>query len=251
MLGTLLLAVSLAVTGAAGEKKKRPRSSSTEERVLVMDVSGDALSIEEKGVVREAITHALQKQARRAEVLSTAELRRFADVTANRQAADCDTEACLAEIGAALGAGRVVHAGVSRLGARLVMSLALIDPDNVRTLGRAEAVATDVEGLYDAVPGAVAEMYGKEPPPRADDDAGGAGAVTVTGAVVGILGVVATGATAGTMGYLFSATQSPSGDPQLKQAWLDYNQPLGIATVASAGVLVIGGAVFVIGLIAE
>ncbi len=259
MFGTVVLALSLVAAsgGGAGERKKKAKAEAqakTEERILVMDVSGDALSDEEKGVVREAITHALQKQAKRAEVLSTEELRKFADVTASRQAADCDTEACLAEIGAALGAGRVVHASVSRLGARFVMNVSLIDPDNVRTLGRAAAEAADVEGLYDAVPDAVAELYGREidhKRARADDEAGGGSPITVTGVVVGVVGLIATGATAGTMGYLFSETQSPAGDPQLKQAWLDYNQPLGIATAVSAGVLVVGGSVFVIGLIAE
>jgi hypothetical protein len=71
------------------------------------------------------------------------------------------------------------------------------------------------------------------------------------GATGTVVGVVATAAAAGTLGYLWSSTQDPAGDPAVKQAYLDYNQPLGIAAAASGAVLVLGSGVLLIGLIAE
>ena len=117
-----------------------------QQRILVMDIAGAALTAEEAGLVRDALATEISQRTR-AEVLSSEDVRRVLDATADKQQMDCDTDVCLAELGAALGASRVVHATVARLGARYVLTAALIDPDNARALGRATAKTESVEDL--------------------------------------------------------------------------------------------------------
>lgn len=205
-----------------------------------MDVSGGALGDAEAGLLGDAVAREVEVHLP-GEVLSSGDVRRLFETMGTRQEMDCDTDACLAELGSALGANRVVHGTVVRLGTRLVLQLALMEPDRARTLGRATAQADTIEGLYDAIPDAVADLVDAERPDS------GVPVVTATGATlagVGLLGVAVAG---GTLGVLFNATRDPDGDPALKQAFLDHGTTLGIATGVTAGVLVMGGVVLAIG----
>jgi hypothetical protein len=58
----------------------------------------------------------------------------------------CSDAGCLAEIGGALGADRVVHGSVGRVGASLVVNLASLDPKKARS---AASVAERLKGASD------------------------------------------------------------------------------------------------------
>jgi hypothetical protein len=212
-----------------------------------MDPGGGTLADAEAGLVADAIAREIAKSLE-GEVLSSGDVRRLFEAMGTRQEMDCDTDACLAEIGSALGASRVVHGNVVRLGARFILELALLEPDRARTLGRASAQADSIEALYDAIPAAVVDLVKDE----AGRTGGGDFPVwTTTGSVVAATGVLATAAAGLTLGVLYGATQDPDGDPALKQAYLDHGGTLGLVTAVSAGVLVVGGVVLVTGLMVD
>ena len=249
-MGWLVIALALSLSAAAlpaAAQGKTPQRGAPQ-RILVMDVAGVALTPEEAGLVRDALATEISAKTR-AEVLSSEDVRRVLDATAEKQQMDCATDACLAELGAALGASRVVHGNVARLGARYVMTLALIDPDNARALGRATAKCDSVEELYDSVPITVRELLGK--PRKADDDDGGFPLLTVAGTSLTVLGLAAAGGSGGYLVYLFNTSQNPDGDPAVKQDYLAYGEQLGIAALVSGGVVVVGGVVLGVGLFVD
>jgi len=247
----IALLFSLCTLAAAPEAPDAPAETSSSSRILVMDLGGGALAKDEAGLVGDAIAREISLYLK-GEVLSSGDVRRLFDTMGTRQEMDCATDTCLAEIGSALGASRVVHGNVVRLGSRLILELALIEPDRARTLGRASAQAETIEGLYDAIPEAVADLVNKKRRPRRDADRGkGFPLLTATGGTLAATGLLATAAAGATLGVLFSATQEADGDPALKQAFLDHRQNLGIATAVSAGVLVVGGVLLVTGLIVD
>jgi hypothetical protein len=244
-MGRLVLLAALFLAAAASAA---PSAKKAATRILVMDVAGAALTPEEAGLVRDALATEISQRTR-AEVLSSQDVRRVLDATADKQQMDCDTDVCLAELGAALGASRVVHGTVAHLGARYVMTVALVDPDNARALGRATAKTDSVEELYDAVPLMVTELVGKKR--KADDDDGGFPLLTVSGTSLTVLGLAGAGVSGGYLYYLFDTAQNPDGDPAVKQDYLAYGQDLGVVALVSAGVVVVGGIVLTIGLVVD
>ncbi len=156
------IVVVAADVARAADPATAPAPASRAERILVVDISGDVLTPQEASLFGDAVAKELERRTR-AEVLSSADVRRVADTAADRQNADCSSTACLAELGAAMGANRVLHATVAKLGARLVLNLTLIEPAAAKTLGRATTRADDVEKLFDTVPAAVAEMLSGVP----------------------------------------------------------------------------------------
>lgn len=212
-------------------------------RVLVLDISGDALSNAEAALVRDALAAQLQRSPA-TEVLTSEDLRRVLDVEAGRQLVGCDTgtDACLAELGAALGASRVLHGSAVRLGDGLVLSVALIDPATARALGRTTVRAASVEHLVDQASGVVAGLglqQSRFP------------TLTVAGGAVAAAGVVAAAGLGATLWLLYGSTQDPSGDPNLKQGYLDYGAPLGALSLVAAGVAVVGLGALGVGLLVE
>lgn len=218
-------------------------------RVLVLDVGGSALEQEEATVLRESLASELGRRTGW-EVLSSGDVRKVLDMEVEKQAFGCDTDACLAELGAALGASRVLHGSVARLGDRLVLTLSLVDPQEARSIGRASGQGEDAADLHDQVPDLVRELI-------SSDHAGGASArsgapvVTIVGATIGVVGLVATAVTGGSWLYLYDTTQDPRGDPVAKQTFLDLQDEILIATAVSAGVLVLGAGVTLLGIAIE
>jgi hypothetical protein len=214
------------------------------ERVLVLDVDGDAISPTEAGLVRDALAAQLQRnRGKRVEVLTSEDLRRVLDVEADKQATGCDTtmDSCLAEIANALGASRVLHGSVARLDDELVLSVALVDPKNARALGRSSVRAETIGELVERAPDAVDDLRPPDKPP----------VLTVAGAVVAGLGLVVGGVSGVSLGVLANAAQDPRGDPELKQAFLDNAVPLGIGVAVGTGVILVGVTVLCIGIVVE
>ncbi|MDP2342554.1 MAG: hypothetical protein Q8O67_16475 [Deltaproteobacteria bacterium] len=248
-MGRLVIALAALWMPAAAMAAPTRAPKQQQQRILVMDVAGAALTREEAGLVRDALATEIAQRTR-AEVLSSEDVRRVLDATADKQQMDCETDVCLAELGAALGASRVVHGTVARLGARYVMTVALIDPDNARALGRATAKTESFEELYDSVPLQVSELLGKYKR-KADDDGGGFPLLTVSGTSLSVLGLAGAGVSGGYLYYLYSTSQNPDGDAAVKQDFLTYQQDLGIAAGVSAGVVVVGALLLTVGLIVD
>src|SRR5687768_11208088 len=106
----LALALTTLIAAASTPANKAPTT------VLVLDIAGTAITKEEAGALRDVLASELAKR-RKYSVLTSEDVRRVLDVEAQRQAAGCEGEStCLAEIGAALGADRVLYGNVAKLG---------------------------------------------------------------------------------------------------------------------------------------
>jgi hypothetical protein len=216
------------------------------DRVLVVDVAGTTLSREEAGVLRDTITDAVGKVGNN-EVLSSEDVRRVLALEADKQELGCEGEqSCLAEIGAALGAQRVVYGTVARLGARYVVSLSLIEPGSVKTVGRDRFEAESLEDVARQLPNAVGRLFGAPV-----DDEGGFPVISVFGGVVTGAGALAGVGFGAVSFYLWEAATNPRGDPQVKQLALDQGQNALIATAVGGGVFVLGLGILSLGLLVE
>lgn len=96
-----------------------------------------------------ALTQVLASTAARRElidVVTTEDLRKAADLEADKQLAGCttDSDSCLAELAAALDAGVVVYGSVSPLGDELVVSLTAFDAAHARAIDRVSKRIDDI-----------------------------------------------------------------------------------------------------------
>jgi hypothetical protein len=225
-------------------------ASSGEHRVLVMDLEAVGVPPIEASAATRVIT-AAASEVDGLTIMSTADLRRMADLEANKFAAGCtDDTNCVAEIAGALGAEQVLYGSLSRLGSTTTVSLSLYTSATHDVVRR----SVDVKNVDDLAPQLrekttelLRATLTTSPTPAGDaagaDDSGpSAGFVTVVaGATVGVLGA----AVAGVSEFVI---QDATGDGQQKSTF----QTVGIvglagvgvgATVAAAGLalMVIGG----------
>lgn len=217
------------------------------ERVLVVDVAGESLSAEEAGALRDTIVDAVARMGSH-EVLSSEDVRRVLALEADKQEVGCEGEqSCLAEIGAALGAKRVVYGTVARLGSRYVVSLSVIEPDDVKSVGRDRFEAEQLDDVARELPSSVGRLFGA--PPAAEEP--GFPIISVVGGVVTGAGALAgVGFGAATL-YLLNAATDPIGDADAKQLALDQGENAVIATAVGAGVFLFGLGVWGLGLLVE
>lgn len=243
-------ALPAAALPAAPLPAAQPAAEAAPLRVLVLDVAGDSLSREEAGVLRDTLAAELA-QRRGIEVLSSEDVRRVLDVEAQRQAAGCEGQSdCLAEIGAALGADRVVYGTVGRLGTAWVVSLSVVDPNDARAFGRDTFQAASLEEVGRRLPESGARLFGRWRKPRQPAEKG-APVVTILGGTLLGTGVLATAGFGVTTWVLADAMQDPRAAPATKQFALEQGPNLLIATAASGGVLVLGAVLTAVGIIVE
>lgn len=137
-------------------------------------------------------------------VVSEADITSLLRFEAARASCAGDADSCLAEIGAAFGAERVVSGTVGKLGTEYLLALRLLDVSAGVVEARAErAVPGGAEGLRPAVQDLGRELFGKPaprpdtapPPPSPDEEPaeGGLSASVVGGTAVATAGVLLLG----------------------------------------------------------
>ena len=83
-----------------------------------------------------------------------------------KQRCGTDGTSCIAEIGSALGVPEAVSGDLGRMGDYWILNLRRINVRNAEVMGRVgKQIRGDVNALIEALPGAVAELFGKEAPP--------------------------------------------------------------------------------------
>jgi hypothetical protein len=86
-------------------------------RLAVMDVrAGVGISPELARGLGDALTHEVRRRNPDTDVLGATEIRAMLAVQAEKSKLGCQEVSCLAEIGGALGADRIVPAGLNRFG---------------------------------------------------------------------------------------------------------------------------------------
>jgi hypothetical protein len=123
-----------------------------------------AISAGESDVLTSMVATAASQDAR-VDVLTVADLQKAMAVAADRQLVDCRaTEACLAEVAAAMDAAAVLHGTIGTLGEQTVLSLALFDTNTARAVGRATATGRNLEALTGQIDDVVARLLQRLPP---------------------------------------------------------------------------------------
>ena len=237
----LLLAMILGSLAAA-EPTPAP------DRILVLDIQSDALPADQAGVLRDIIATETARD-RRYVAMSSEDLRRTLDLEAQKQAAGCDDQECMAELAAALGARYVVHAGVGRLGQRWVATLSMVATELNQP--RPQTIqAASLDGLADALPASVGKLLQRDG--TVADGASRPVPVWATGAFVSAaLAGVASAGLGGYAWFLSDTLSNPAGDAAVKQQALDVGVPVTVSAAALAGLTVAMVAVGMVGLLAE
>lgn len=131
-------------------------------KVAVLEVqAAEGLEAPWLAVLSEVLTTELAETDRFTSVISSRDVRAMLSFEAQRQIMGCSDEACLAEIGGALGADRIVVSNLAAVGDRFVLTLKLIDLADARTERRAyEAIEGGEAAVLEAAPRLVAQLLG-------------------------------------------------------------------------------------------
>ena len=130
------------------------------------------------------------------EIISTAELRRLAELEGTRAMAGCSETSCMADIAGALGAQRIIFGSLSKLGSTTTVVLSLYDAATQNATRRSFDVANH-DGLAALLRSTTASLLGAEPTsapvaaPAPTKGGGVGGVVTATGAGLAVLGTAA------------------------------------------------------------
>jgi len=120
------------------------------------------------GVAREVVETAgslVPTEVRRAcpaaRVIADDDVKALLGLEQRQQMMACrtDSPSCMAEIGGALGVDEVLAGRIGRLGSRVVLELRRIEVRKARVAASATRTMSSEEGLVDAIPSAVAEIY--------------------------------------------------------------------------------------------
>jgi hypothetical protein len=171
------------------------------------------------------------------QVVSQADLSSMLDLEAAKAACGAESESCLAEIGSAMGADKVIGGTIGALGSDTVITTRLMDVKQAVVLARGEvAVRGETQRLRVGAKNAARQLFGQQALPYPDEMGPPIGAIVLMG--VGAL--VAAGG-GGALAYAELAL----GDPITNTATKDTSVVVGYAGVAGlalgATLVAVGG----------
>ncbi len=173
-------------------------------------------------------------------VLSGDDVRAAADVDAQKQLVGCDEAGCLAEIAEALGADRIVHGNVARLGDTIVVTLSLFDAKKGVALGRGTVQARDEADLPADLDAAVQRLVGGGGATVRSSAAGAVDWLLVGGLAGAGVGVLIAGAGAGLSWADRGTLTDPATSGDAKASAQASRPTWGVVAVAGAVVTVAG-----------
>ena len=245
LLSLAVIAATEAPSSAAPSSAEAPSPTTT--RVVALPLVDDGAGAELTNTASSLVAVSLSRIPGLS-VLSGDDVRAAADLDAQKQMLGCAETSCLAEIAAALGADRMVHGRVGRLGTTVVVTLSMFDAKASNALGREVVQSNDVSTLPAEIDDAVRRLTGG--PAAAVEDAGpgmlliAGGATAVVGAAVA--GVGALGAL-GAVGALESTTTTGK-----EKTDAEASRPLWtMTTIGGLAIATIGVGVAVAGVVME
>ncbi len=128
------------------------------ERVLVLDFRNDSAREDLVRIVRDSLVAHLSR-SKEIDVLSSDDLRRVADLQAQKQAMGCDDSSCLAELAGAVGARYVMFGNVGQLGALIQINISLLDVSTTEMKARDSFEIKSLEQVPQRVRAAAARMF--------------------------------------------------------------------------------------------
>jgi hypothetical protein len=137
-------------------------------RIAVMDVAPrGGVSADIATTISDALVLEVRKRSPGVSVVGAEEIRSMMGLAAEKQKLGCQEVSCLAEIGGALGAERMVTGTLGRLGETYLLGVQLIDVAHARVVrsGSATVSAKQDDLLFGAVASAVGQIFDGSPPP--------------------------------------------------------------------------------------
>ena len=134
-------------------------------RLAVLDVrAGVGISPELARGLGDALTHEVRRRNPGVDVLGATEIRSMLEVQREKSKLGCQDVSCLAEIGGALGADRIVTAGLNRFGDTYLFTVQLVDVRKARVVRDAQEKLSgrDQAELLSVVERAVAKVFPDE-----------------------------------------------------------------------------------------
>jgi len=160
----LPLLLPLALLSATQSPTTAPATCS----VVVLDLDGEALAPAQQRLL-PLISESLAQEVlevSRCKVVSEADVKQLLELEVDRQRCGDQSDSCLAEIGAAMGAERVVSGRVGQLGEKFVVQARLLDSGRADVVARAEQVVPrEEERLRLAARNVARQLFGEPPLP--------------------------------------------------------------------------------------
>lgn len=131
---------------SAADAEARAAAGSGPAKLLVLEPVGDSTPVDIRRLIASTLTVELAAD-HRFTVLSATDVKRLAELEADKQSAGCEDAGCLAEIAGALGARFVVFGDATQLGAVLVVNLNLFDVTKGSAVERVAVEVRDISEL--------------------------------------------------------------------------------------------------------
>jgi hypothetical protein len=131
-------------------------------RIAVMPVvAGEGIAAPTATAVTDALAAEVRKRAS-ADVVTLRDIASVLSLEQQRSMLGCPSDVCVAELGNALGAERIVASDLSKLGESFLFHLRLVDVGQVKVLAQADRRLRGgtVDDLLDALPALAGELFG-------------------------------------------------------------------------------------------
>lgn len=135
-------------------------------RIAVLPLAApDGIPERTAAALSEAVT-AETRRASGADVITQREIQSVLTLEKQKEMLGCTSESCMAELGGALGADRLVTGDVSKVGESLLVHLRLVDVTKVRVTAQSDRrlKGGTLDDLLDVLPAMVRELFGAPPP---------------------------------------------------------------------------------------
>lgn len=164
-------------------------------KILVLDLEGKALPEEDRELpaLLSASLASEVAAVSRCDVISQAEIRAMLNTEKQRVVCTGDSDSCVAEIGQAFGADRVIAGTLGKLGADYLLSARLMNVKKGEVVARTEEPRTNtLEDLHRVARNAGRRLLGAAPLPVPEADATAAPGLLWAGIALGVVGGAAT-----------------------------------------------------------
>ncbi len=123
-------------------------------------VPGEGVSDKTAAALTEALAAEVRKRSG-AEVITQREINTVLSLERQKAMMGCSSDACMAELGGALGVAHLVNGDIARVGESLLVHFRLVDVDKVRVVAQADRRFRKgtLDDLLDALPAMAAELF--------------------------------------------------------------------------------------------
>jgi hypothetical protein len=135
--------------------------AATPPKLAVLQVAGgEGVPQSTAAAITEAVVAEVRKQSR-AEVITQREISSILSLENQKAMLGCQTDACMAELGGALGADRLVAGDLAKLGESFLFHLRVVDVKKVRVAVQADRRLRGgtIDDVLDVLPAMVSELF--------------------------------------------------------------------------------------------